>query len=188
MAETRGILLAAGFSRRFGANKLLQRLPDGSSIAAQAARHLVTALPDSIAVVRPGVLELEAVLKNAGLRITVCERAEEGMGVSLAHAVEAGGEASGFVIALADMPFITPATIAAVAAHLEAGASIVAPSYAGQRGHPVGIAARFRADLEALSGDAGAKALIGREGISFFEVDDAGVLRDIDTPDDLHGT
>src|SRR5258706_5008593 len=75
--KIRGILLAAGSSSRFGANKLLHPLPEGTNagtdagtpIAVASARHLVTALPHPIAVVRPGAAELEAALRNAGCEV-----------------------------------------------------------------------------------------------------------------------
>jgi molybdenum cofactor cytidylyltransferase len=112
------------------------------------------------------------------------------MGASLATAVAASGGVAGWVVALADMPFIRPETIGKVAAALAGGAAIVAPVYRGERGHPVGMSSRFRAQLEALSGDEGARALLKQHLalVKFIEVDDPGVCRDIDTPDDLHRT
>jgi molybdenum cofactor cytidylyltransferase len=109
------------------------------------------------------------------------------MGESLAHAVRATRDAGGWVIALADMPFVRPETIRAVAWRLAAGAPIVAPRYHGERGHPVGIAARYLAELEALAGDEGARAILKRDAalVEFVDCDDPGVLRDVDTPADL---
>ena len=115
-----GILLAAGFSRRFGSNKLLQRLPDGQLVAQAAARALQSALPGALAVIRPGVPELAQTLREAGLQVSVCEEAIEGMGASLAHALRtlADRPATGYVVALADMPFVKPDTFRTVAACL----------------------------------------------------------------------
>ena len=182
-----GILLAAGASKRFGSDKLLHRLPGGTPVAAAALANLRAALPHVIAVVRPGAAALENLLSEAGATVIQCVNAEEGMGASLAAAVSASGDASGWVIALADMPYIRPQTIEQVAAALAAGADIVAPAYRGERGHPVGLSARFRAQLEALHGDEGARALLKQNAslIELIEVDDPGVCRDIDTPADL---
>jgi molybdenum cofactor cytidylyltransferase len=85
------------------------------------------------------------------------------------------------------MPFILPATIGKIAASLAEGAAIVAPAYRGERGHPVGLSARFRAQLQALRGDEGARSVLRENAglIKLIEVDDPGVCRDIDTPDDL---
>lgn len=180
-----GILLAAGRSARFGSNKLIQLLPDGSPVAGASARNLVAALPRSIAVIRPGVPALEQMLRDCGLKVVVCERAEDGMGTSLAHAIRSSPQAAGWVVALADMPFIAPASIRAVAERLRSGGEIIAPRYRNERGHPVGFPARYRAELEAVTGDEGARNIVKRDGIVLFDSDDAGVVRDIDTPADL---
>ncbi len=181
------ILLAAGASTRFKANKLLHALPDGTPIAVAAARNLRDALDRVVAVVRPGVPELARALAGANVEVTVCAEAAAGMGHSLAHAIAATPHAGGWVVALADMPFIAPESIRRVAAALQEGADLVATDYRGARGHPVGFAARYREDLAALTGDAGARAVLKRDAarIRVVEVDDPGVLRDIDTPEDL---
>jgi molybdenum cofactor cytidylyltransferase len=182
-----GILLAAGAGARFGGDKLMHPLADGCPIAVASGRALVRALPASIAVVRPGNEALRAALADVGLRVTVCAEAGEGMGASLAHAVRASGDAAGWVVALADMPFLQPETIAAVARRLAAGAALCAPGVHGARGHPVGLAGAYRSELEALRGDAGARDILRRDSdrLELVPVDDPGALRDIDTPADL---
>jgi len=182
------VLLAAGASTRFGTNKLLHALPDGTPIAVAAATSLRAALDRVIAVVRPGVPELERALGNTGIEVSVCAKSISGMGHSLAHAVAATPDASGWIVALADMPFASADTIRRIAAALREGAELAAPSYRGVRGHPVGFGARYRDDLEALTGDAGARAILKRDHqlLHVVDVDDPGVLRDIDTPDDLN--
>ena len=156
-------------------------------VAVAALANLRAAVPQVIAVVRPGVPALENCLSEAGATVIVCADADEGMGASLATAVAASGDVAGWVIALADMPYIRSATIGRIAASLAAGAAIVAPAYRGERGHPVGLSARFRAPLEALRGDEGARAVLRKNAslVELIEVDDPGVCRDIDTPADL---
>ena len=182
-----GILLAAGASRRFGSDKLMHALAGQSPVAVAALASLRSAIPHVIAVVRPGATVLENLLSEAGATVILCANADEGMGASLAAAVSASGEVAGWVIALADMPYIRPATISKIAASLAAGAAIVAPAYRGERGHPVGLSARFRAQLEALRGDEGARSVLKENAglVTLIEVDDPGVCRDIDTPADL---
>jgi len=182
-----GILLAAGASKRFGSDKLLHPLAAGTTVATVALANLRAALPHVIAVVRPGATALENLLSEAGATVIQCANAEDGMGASLATAVSASVNASGWVIALADMPYIRPETIEKIAASLAAGAAIVAPAYRGERGHPVGISARFRAQLGALRGDEGARSVLKENAalVKLIDVDDPGVCRDIDTPADL---
>lgn len=182
------ILLAAGSGTRFGADKLLHLLPHGVPIAVQSARHLRAAFHDRVlAVVRPGAEALASALRDEHCEVLVCERAGEGMGVSLACAVQASGLASAWVVALADMPFIRPSTLQAVHDTMAGGAPLAAPYFRAKRGHPVGIAARFRADLEKLAGDEGARQVLGRHARELVKipVGDPGVLRDIDRPSDL---
>ncbi len=193
-ATIRGILLAAGYSTRFGSNKLLQALPAGAPeagtpIGLAAAKHLLEALPESIAVVRPRAQKLGKILRDAGCNTVVCKNASEGMGTSLAAGVRAASEADGWVVALADMPFLRPETIRVIAKGLSGGAPIAATAYRGERGHPVGFARRFYEELSSLHGDEGARQFLTRhpEWVKIFEVDDPGVLRDIDSPSDLAG-
>jgi molybdenum cofactor cytidylyltransferase len=191
-AKIRGILLAAGYSKRFGSNKLLQALPPGSPeagvpIALAAAKRLLEALPDSIAVVRPRAQKLAALLRDAGCNTVVCKGAAEGMGTSLAAGVRAAADAEGWVVALADMPFIRPETIRTVVQTVAAGAAIAAPAYRGQRGHPVGFGRHYFNELSSLRGDQGARELLNRHAasVALCETEDPGVLRDIDKPSDL---
>lgn len=194
MGPVAGILLAAGAGTRFGGEKLLAPLPAAShgvaahtSIGAAACLHLLAAVPRVLAVVRPRDVALREQLRKTGCEVIECDRAHEGMGVSLAAGIAATADAAGWIIALADMPWIAPATIEGVAARLRAGASIVAPVHDGRRGHPVGFAAPWYTELVALTGDEGARSIVARHAaaIQTFEVDDRGVLRDVDRREDL---
>ncbi|KKB65401.1 hypothetical protein WM40_00680 [Robbsia andropogonis] len=157
-------------------------------------------------------------LTKAGCEVIASPRARLGMGASLADAVQAslaaapavasappatapaaptGADAKavaggtpppGWVIALADMPMIAPATTQEVAGALLAAGdplALVAPVYEGQRGHPAGIGAGHLAALLALDGDRGAGGWFKASGFITVETGDAGVLRDIDHPEDL---
>jgi molybdenum cofactor cytidylyltransferase len=182
------LLLAAGTATRFGSDKLLHLLPHGVPIAVQAARQLKEVFGEGVlAVVRPEAGELTALLRREGCRVVVCENAGEGMGASLACAVRAAAGAQGFLVALADMPFIRASSIAAVREALAAGAPLAAPYFRARRGHPVGIAGRYRAELEYLQGDEGARQLLAARAAEIVKVPvgDPGVIRDIDSPGDL---
>lgn len=192
MTTTAGILLAAGFSRRFGAaDKLMHGLSDGRPLALAAAHNLLQALPLTIAVVRPDNLALAELLTAAGAHVVHCAAQSQDMSASLStavrHAAGLSPTTDGYVIALADMPYIQPQTIGSITAALTGGAGIVVPTYRQQRGHPVAFAAKFRSELESLSGDEGARSIVRRhqEEVCFLKCDDPGVVADIDTPSDL---
>jgi len=185
-----GVLLAAGRGSRFGGDKLrafLRGVQPQVTVGVASGRQLRAALPVSIAVVRSEDAQLADELAAIGLTIVPCSRADEGMGSSLACGVEATRDATGWVVALGDMPWITVQTIRAVADAISAGADIAAPSYRGTRGHPVAFSHRHYATLTALTGDAGAKSVVEREraSLTLIDVDDPAILRDVDTPDQL---
>ena len=106
------------------------------------------------------------------------------MGHSIAAGVSVHPDASGWLILPGDMPLVEPATLQAVAAQLDEH-PVVYAQHKGRRGHPVGFAAELYSELVALSGDEGARRLIARYPAQAVEVDDAGVLIDIDTVQDL---
>jgi molybdenum cofactor cytidylyltransferase len=182
-----GLLLAAGSATRFGSDKLSHRLPHGVPIALQAARHLRAVVQDVFAVVKPGTGDLIPVLEKEGCRVVVCEQAADGMGASLACAVRAAGPVQGYLVALADMPFVRTSSIAAVRDALLAGAPLAAPYWRARRGHPVGISGIFFEQLIASGGDEGARCILeaNHDRLKKVPVGDPGVIRDIDTPEDL---
>ena len=182
-----GILLAAGQGSRFGSDKLLHPLTDGTLMAVAAARHLRPACDRLIAVLRPGSETLAGLLATEGCETIVCPEAGAGMGHTLAAGVRASPEALGWVVALGDMPFIAPTSHQAVADCLRAGASLAACSFQGRRGHPVGFAAEWFDQLAALTGDQGGKSILEMhlQKLALCPLEDAGVLRDIDRPADM---
>ncbi len=187
MTDIAGILLAAGSARRFGAPKLLHPLHDDIPVAAAAAKALIQVLPNSLAVVKPGDHALIEIFTELGLHIVENPLADEGMGSSLAAGINVTTRADGWLIALADMPWIQPTTISTLAGRIENGASMVAPVYEGQRGHPVGFSSHWLQPLRGLCGDRGARDLIteNSDALELLATEDAGVLRDIDYPHDL---
>ena len=182
-----GVLLAAGTAARFGDNKLLHRLDDGRTLAEAAAQRLLETLPSSIAVIHPGDDVLQGLLHRLGMCVVVCPLAGRGMGHSLACGVAAAVMADAWVVALADMPYIRSDTLVRVVQDLRTGAAIVAPYYAGRRGHPVAFGRGLLGELLNLEGDVGARQLVQRrlDEVYRLAVDDPGILQDIDTPADL---
>lgn len=189
-----GILLAAGRGSRFdtgGArNKLLQPLGDANdvrddSVAATAARNLMLATGRVIAVVRPGAHALSAQLRPLVTEVLECPAADEGMAASIVCGLRASLDASAWVIALADMPRVTPDTMRKLMEAIELGADIALPVHDGRRGNPVAFGRLHLPALLALQGDRGARALLQVHPVVEVEVNDAGIHLDIDTPEDL---
>lgn len=187
-----GILLAAGRGARFDPagieDKLLQRMADGEPVVAASARHLLAAMPGLRhvqAVVRPAGERVQAILDALGCTVSVCADAGQGMGVSLAHALQQVRDADAWVIALADMPYVQPQTITALVTALHAGADIAVPVCDGRRGNPVAFSRLHLAQLLASQGDQGARSLLQTQPVTEVMVDDHGIFRDIDVPGDL---
>lgn len=183
-----GILLAAGQSQRFGhADKLLQPLSNGLPLITHAVRTMLTAFESVVVVVPPVHDTLVKVLENESVRITMNPSANVGMGNSLACGVASTNDAHGWIIGLADMPWIRPTTINEVMSALHTGHSLVAPRYQNLRGHPVGFGREYRETLLNLQGDVGARSVLKQHKakLHYLDVNDPGILLDVDTPADL---
>jgi molybdenum cofactor cytidylyltransferase len=107
-----------------------------------------------------------------------------GMGHSIAAGVAARADAPGWLLLPGDMPMVRPATLLAVAAALEHH-PVAYAQHQGRRGHPVGFAAELYSELMMLSGDEGARRIVARYPAIGVDVDDPGVLLDLDTEADL---
>ena len=184
------VVLAAGRSQRFGAgrHKLAQPL-GASSVLAQTlsraiASHLRTVVVTTAAfvdVARSSVAARDVVvLPDAGSD----GNASLGMGTSIAAGVRASPDSEGWLVLPGDMPLVQPTTLLAVARALDHHAVAYA-QHGGRRGHPVGFAAELYPELTELSGDEGARRIIARYPAFAVDLDDPGILVDIDTADDL---
>ena len=185
MHEITGLLLAAGSASRFGGQKLLTTIRDTPLIWHSAAA--LAPCDRVIAVVRDEDSELKQKLTSIGIEIAVNPKAHLGMASSLAHGVSASNTSDGWCILPADMPFVSKETTRLVVDALRAGAEIAAPFHQGRRGHPVGFCKACKDRLLALEGDFGAREILARASdlITPLEVNDPGILIDIDTPRDL---
>ncbi|MDY7539153.1 nucleotidyltransferase family protein [Undibacterium sp. RTI2.1] len=192
--DWRGLLLAAGKGSRFdpagNQNKLLQITANGQLVAENSARNLLAVLPDSLAILCAtssiNTLELlSSTLQKTGCMLTVCANAEQGMAASLVHGLQQSADYAGWIIALADMPYVKPDSIKKLLQAMQAGVDMGILVYQGQRGNPVGFSRKYLDQLLALSGDQGARKLLQQHLVTEIAVDDPGILRDIDVPEDL---
>lgn len=132
---------------------------------------------------------LDAV-RRSGLPWHLEAQGHEGMGDSIAAAVQATRNAPGWLVLPGDLPLVQPETLQAVAAAL-ADHAVVVPWFHGRRGHPVGFGPSCRDALLRLGGAEGASSVVRSQGkmslACHLAVQDLGVLSDIDTIDDLAG-
>lgn len=187
-----GVLLAAGKSSRYGGQKLLDVLPsNGLTMLECAARKLLHCLPNSVAVIRPNANEVKNCLLQVGMPWVENRHADRGISSSIRCGMSTyrftRQEVSGWMFALADMPYISISTMKSVVAALENGATIAAPFYLGQRGHPVGFSRLLERELYGLSGDNGAKSILKKNQtlLQRVPVEDEYVLYDVDCPNQL---
>lgn len=178
------LMLAAGYSRRYGGDKRLATLPGGQTLLdASISRAQQSGLPLLVAL-RAEDAPLAEQLETRQVPAVRCKRSALGMGHSLAEAVAAMPEGwSGVLIALGDMPLIQTSTFRLLAAALTPE-NIVVPWFRGRRGHPVGFGAGHFTDLRRLTGDRGAGGLLqARESLVVrVPVHDEGILLDVDEP------
>ncbi|MGH8434697.1 MAG: nucleotidyltransferase family protein [Pseudomonas sp.] len=181
------LILAAGRGRRFGSDKRRASLPSGARLLASTVALAQRCFAEVYVVLRPED-EPQLLGLGAGVKIVRCAAADLGMGHSLAAGVRAVAELRSKAVAvlLGDMPWIAESSLQ----HLANAADperIVFPLYAGERGHPVIFGRRYWRELEALTGDQGAKAVLSghEEAWLGIELDDPGVLLDVDIPEAL---
>jgi len=190
------IVLAAGKGSRFSGveHKLAQPLGP-STVLGSTLRHAIeTHLPVVVVTTEP-LADLArrsvaardvVVLPEVGSSASNAALATLGMGYSIAAGVGARPDARGWIILPGDMPLVRPASMLAVARQLDHH-PVVYAQHKGRRGHPVAFSAELYSELTELSGDEGARRLIARYPAIGVEIDDPGVLVDVDTQADLDG-
>jgi molybdenum cofactor cytidylyltransferase len=187
------IVLAAGRGERFlgSSHKLGQPLGD-STVLGTTLRHAIASQLPVVVVTTEGLADIARrsvaardviVLPDAGTG-AASGGVQLGMGHSIASGVGARANAGGWLILPGDMPLVQPATLVAVAAALEHH-PVVCAHHKGRRGHPVGFSSELYSELVMLTGDEGARRLVARYPALGLELDDLGVLIDVDTEADL---
>ena len=161
------IVLASGRGERFvasgGSGSKLQALLGGKAVLAHTLAHV----------------------QASGLPWHLEDAGHPGMGDSIAAAVRNTPDAAGWLILPGDLPLVRPSTLSQVAAALGGEVLAAQPFHCGERGHPVGFARANRDALMALEGNLGAapvlKALRAAGRVADVDVDDVGIVTDIDT-------
>lgn len=181
-----GILLAAGFARRMGRQKLLLTFR-GKPIVRWAAEALAAHVRDLVVVTGQEEAAVREALVGLAARFVRNPRPHEGQGSSIAVGVSALKPwTRAAVIALGDQPRVPGDVLPGLLAAWERShRAIVAPVYRSVQGTPVLFAAALFGELAALTGDAGARALVqaNPERVELVPFD-VPMPADVDTPED----
>ena len=190
-AQVSAIVLAAGTSTRMGRAKQLLPL-GGTTVLAQTLDKVRSARVAEIILVLGA--SAEAIRQQLppslldGLKVVVNQAYVKGMASSLHEGLAALDQRSdAALIILGDQPFIRPQTLGQIVdGYRRSRAKIVIPCYQGNRGNPVLLDRSVFSEVMALEGDVGCRAIFGShlEAILKVEVEDKGVLLDIDDQDD----
>lgn len=180
------VVPAAGRGSRFGGpqHKLAQPF-EGSTVLGTTIRHAIeTQLP--VVVVTTAALAplVSSLLATRDVIVLSAGEAARGMGYSIAAGVAERSGSAGWIVLPGDMPLVRPGTLLAIATALEQH-PVVYAQHRGRRGHPVGFSAELYSELMQLDGDDGARRVVARYPAHGEELDDPGVLMDVDTPAEL---
>lgn len=183
-----GLVLAAGRATRFGTDKRRARLPDGRKLLDASLANAAEAFDELLLVLRDDDTIDDLILPRQ-VRVFHTPLAQRGLGASLAAGTEAlsSHPATALAVLLGDMPWVRPDTCASLI-RMASTSRIVQPHHKGRPGHPVLFGRTFWPSLCELDGDEGARGLINRhlEHYQPVDVDDPGILLDIDRPADMH--
>ncbi|WP_158541583.1 nucleotidyltransferase family protein [Pelagibacterium lacus] len=179
------LVLAAGASRRFGAdNKLLAEIEGRPMVEHILMRIAALPFAQRLAVVDDLEGPVAGIARRHGITPVLSPDAATGMGASLAAGAKAlGSESAAVFVLLGDMPFVPAAIFAALAARLEDPVSIARPRTPQGPGHPVLFARRHFSALAGLEGDSGAGAVIAahRDHLDWVDTTETGCIADFDT-------
>jgi len=181
------LVLAAGRGRRFGSDKRIARLPSGEMLLATTLGRVLEAFEEVWVVLRPEDDPVALGVDVAQVKVVRAERADDGMGASLAAGVRAIAESGTGVQALAvmlgDMPWVEVGTLVRLKG-LAKTERIVLPEFEGRQGHPVVFGKTFWGALTELEGDLGGKRVIegNRQACLVVAIKDHGVTADLDSP------
>lgn len=175
-------VLAAGAGTRFGGNKLAA-LFRGEPLIDHAVRAARAAPVERVIVVCSPALALRD--WEGVPRVDKLTLASANLSDSLKAAFSAAGEVEGMFVFLGDMPLV-PHGVAARLLPIFSSQVAAFPRFAGQPGHPVLLRRTAFGELAGLTGDEGAgRWLRGRRDVASIDVDDEGVVFDVDRAEDL---
>jgi molybdenum cofactor cytidylyltransferase len=185
------VVPAAGSATRFGSQKLLADV-DGEPLLCRTIASLVDGGAARVVVVLgPAAADVRAILTGSSFPTVDCVTNPDpsrGMFSSIQTGL-ASANGDPILILPGDMPFVRSATVAAVAAACAVSGHVVSPRYRERRGHPIAVPQSLRAVILAAPATSTLSEVVRQHASGRLEidVDDSGVLRDVDVPADLRG-
>ena len=180
------IILAAGASVRFGSDK--RNIPIADTTLLQHTVGLYSSVFSKVLLVLREQANFNVGSLPENVETVLASEARYGLSQSLRAGVVQALKEPWVVIGLMDMPFVTVQTLVSLAERLDStSASIIRPWYKKRYGNPVGFKQECYSQLCELTGDQGARTLFdtGEFSVEALEVEDRGILMDIDTPEQL---
>ncbi len=185
------VVLAAGQSRRMGmVNKLLAEVGGKPMIVRAVEAVLASRAHPVVVVVGHEANRIRSALAGRDVQFVDNPEYADGISTSLRRGLQALPDGiDGALICLGDMPRVSTEQVDRLIAAFNPveGRAICVPTVHGKRGNPVLFARRFFAEMATVTGDVGARHLIGESADVVCEVEMSGdgVLLDVDTPQTL---
>ncbi len=178
------IIPASGFAKRFGQNKLLFEY-NGKPLLQYALEAGLT-FPFHRRVLVSQYESVRALGRSLGYDCLDNPDAASGLSASIRIGVGACGDCGAYMFLPGDQPFVSRETLAKLAAALESGDYDAAcASRGGEKVSPTLLSARYKAELLALTGDKGGKAvLLGAKRVFECEVPEDEAM-DVDCAGDV---
>jgi molybdenum cofactor cytidylyltransferase len=187
------VVPAAGQGRRFGSQKLLAAI-DGQPMLERTIRSLLDAAVSAVTVVLDASAGARAAISAAVVpalsdpRVTVVHNPDSSRGMFSSIQIGMTAATGDPVLILpGDMPFVRPETIASILATFTRLPDVISPRCGGKRGHPIAIPARLIPSILGAPAGANLKTFIDQMSHVRVEIEvtDAGIFRDVDSPEDL---
>lgn len=181
-----GIILASGFSRRMGEDKLLLKIDDESIIERVVKASVSSNLDKIVLVYRKD--EVEKIGKEYGIRTIHNENPDLGQSQSMKIGIRESGESEAYMFIVGDQPFLTKELINRLIEEYKEGEfPIVIPYFNGDRSMPMIMSSKYKEELLNVEGDKGGRNIVKDNPLKVKKVhiEDKKIVMDLDTPEDF---
>lgn len=179
------IILASGYSKRMGKNKLLLEFKGKPLIQYTLDTVFQCNFLEAFLIAREE--EIETMGNEHHIKVIKNENAHRGISESIKLGVKAAGETEGYMFFNCDQPFLNKETVEILVKEFKKHSHcIIIPLCKGKRGSPVVFPYMYKEDFLALQGDVGGKVVINKNlhRVKYVEVEDGMSLLDVDTEED----